>query len=357
MRFEIEGNTIAEATVAASTTQNIKVDARLAYVAPAVTGPVVASLNQPNTFSLSPVAGAAEYDVKISGIDSTAWTEGAETGTLGRVIDRTSSAYSLSSSTYASSGSRSFYLTFPIEFEDQSFEIDRELLLSSASKFEFDCRFRWVTVHSKLYAEISTDEGASWAAFWERAGTGTSGDTAFSHYALPLADYAGTTARFRFRFRHHNTAFGGPETYLGVYLDNVKVSNSSEITDATVTTIAGSAEGFTLQPEKAGIYRMTVRPESPAPLPYGPPLIIEARSLPTVVIEETQPQGNNVAVTFLVENGLFSTMALEGSSRADGGWSKDPTASLTNLGGGRYRFTANSAKSVHQFYRVTGTVD
>ncbi|MDA0814523.1 MAG: hypothetical protein O3C21_19280 [Verrucomicrobia bacterium] len=348
VRFEIEGQTLAEATVTASNTQNIKVDARLAYVAPAITGPVVASLNQPNIFSFSPVPGAAAYDVKISGIDSTAWTEGAETGTLGRVIDGTSSAYSLSSSTHASSGSRSFYLTFPTDFEDQSFELDRELLLSGASKFEFDCRFRWVTERTKLYAEISTNEGASWTAFWERAGTGTSGDTAFSHYALPLTDYAGSTARFRFRFRHHNNAYIGPENYLGVYLDNVKVSNSSEIKDATVTTIAGSSEGFTLQPEKAGIYRMAVRPKIPATLPYGAPLVAEARSLPTVVIEETQPQGDNVSVTFLVEKGLFSTMALEGSSRADGGWTKDPSASLTNLGGGRYRFqTVNSAKGVH----------
>jgi hypothetical protein len=356
VRFEIEGQALAEANVTASNTQNIKVDARLNYVAPAITGPVVASLNQPNIFSFTPVAGAAEYDVKISGSDSSAWVEGAETGTLGRVIDGTSSAYSFSSSTYASSGSRSFYLTFP-DFEDQSFELNRELLLSGTSKFEFDCQFRWVTERTKLYAEISTDEGATWTAFWERAGTGTSGDTAFSHYALPLVDYAGTTARFRFRFRHHNKAFIGPEDYLGVYLDNVKVSNSSEITEATVTTIAGSAAGFTLQPEMAGIYRMAVRPKVPAILPYGDPLIVEARSLPTVVIEETQPQGNDVSVTFLVENGLFSTMALEGSSRADGGWTKDPSASLTSLGGGRYRFqTTSSATGVHQFYRVTGTV-
>ncbi|MCB1096980.1 MAG: CAP domain-containing protein [Verrucomicrobiae bacterium] len=358
VRFEVEDRTLAEVSAVASVTENIKVDARLDYVPPAITGPEVASLNQPNIYAFTKVVGADEYDVKISGMDSSAWSEGAESGTLGRILDGTTSDYSLSSTTYASSGSRSFYLTFPAEFEDQSFELDRELLISSASKFEFDCRFRWVTERTKLYAEISTDEGASWTAFWERAGTGTSGDTAFSHYALPLSDYAGTSARFRFRFRHHNNAYIGTENYLGVYLDNVTVSQSTEITAATLTTIAGSAEGFALQPEKAGTYRMTVRPRVPAPLPWGDSAVIEARSLPTVVIEETKPQGNDVTVTFLVENGLFSTMALEGSSRADRGWSKDPTATLTSLGGGRYRFqTTNSTKGIHQFYRVTGTVD
>lgn len=359
VRFDVDGVTLADLTVDASSTENVKVDAALPYVAPVITGALVASLNQPNIYSFSPVAGASQYDVKISGLNESSWVEGAESGTLAKIIDRTSSEYSLSSTTYAETGSSSFHLTFPVDFIDESFELDRELLLSEASTLEFDCRFRWVTSRTKLYAEISTDEGETWSALWERAGTSTSGDDTFSHYSLPLADYAGTTARIRFHLRHHSNAYIGMETYLGVYLDNLTVTHSTEITNATVTTIDGSAEGFTLQPDSTGIYRMAVRPLIPAPLPYGESFIVDARSLPNVVIEKTVAESSSeVSVTFLVENGSFSTMRLEGSSSADRGWQQDTTANLTSLGSGRYRFrTTPSEKGIHQFYRVTGTVE
>ena len=190
-------------------------------------------------------------------------------------------------------------------------ELDRELILSATSRLEFGCLFRWVTSRSKLYAEMSTDEGDSWSVLWERAGTDTGGDTSFSQYSLPLSEYAGKSARFRFRFRHHSNAYAGAETYLGVYLDDVTVSSSTEITDAEVTTIDGTAEGFTLRPDKAGVYRMAVRPRVPEALPYGEALVVNARSLPTVVIEETRSEGvDSVSVTFLVEHGVFSAMAL-----------------------------------------------
>lgn len=359
VRFEVNGESLAEVAVDASQSVNVKVDAPLVYHAPVVSGSEVASLNQPNIYSFTPVVGAMNYDVQISGIDESGWNEGAESGTLAKIIDSTSSEYSLSSTDYAEAGSSSFHLTFPVDFIDESFELDRDLLISSMSAFEFDCQFRWVTDVSKLYAEISIDEGKSWSALWDRAGSNSGGDDAFSHYSIPLADYAGTTARMRFRFRHHGRAYVGLETYLGVYLDNLTMTNSIEITDATVTTISGSEDGFTLQPDVAGIYRMAVRPRVPAPLPYGPAIEVDARSLPNVVIEETLPEGNNeVSVKFLVKNGDFSTMRLEGSSHADRGWQQDTTAVLTALGSGRYRFrTTNSAKGVHQFYRVTGTVD
>ena len=68
---------------------------------------------------------------------------------------------------------------------------------------------------------------------------------------------------------------------------------------------------------------MSVRPRVPSELPYGEALTIEARSLPTVVIEETSPTGaDGFSVTFLVENGVFSTLSLEGSSHSNKGLGK-----------------------------------
>ena len=46
------------------------------------------------------------------------------------------------------------------------------LLLSASSTFEFDCLFRWVTVRSKLYAEISIDGGKELGSFLGPRGDG-----------------------------------------------------------------------------------------------------------------------------------------------------------------------------------------
>ena len=131
VRFELDGETAGEASTEVSDTENVKVDLSLPYVAPAITGAAVASLNQPNIYSFTPVKGANEYDVRISGTDSSAWSESAEIGTLGRIIDNTDPLYSLASNAYAATGSQSFHLTFPnwaqsTDWKDQSFELDRE---------------------------------------------------------------------------------------------------------------------------------------------------------------------------------------------------------------------------------------
>ena len=358
VEFTFGDQSLGIVNITASETDNVKADLALPYSAPIVTGPAVASLNQQTVYDFTPVAGASAYEVQIAQIDNSAWSEGAEIGTTTKIIDSTSSAYSLFSSTNSASGSRAFWMTFP-DWEDQEFELDRNVLLSDTSKLEFDSRFRWVTDKSTLYAELSTDEGKSWQVVWQRSGTNDSGDFSYSHHSIPLSSLAGETARVRFRFRHHNSAFHGTVDYVGIYLDNITVTDTTELTSPEITQVAGAANGFSLQPENSGQLRLAVRPLVPEPLPYGEPLLIQAQSLPSVAIEKTEPGDNgDVSVTFLVENGAFNTMSLELSSDTHQGWETDKSASLVNLGGGRYRFDTTSAADVpYRFFRVTGTVD
>jgi hypothetical protein len=228
---------------------------------PAVTG---------QAYTFNPVTQADQYQLRVSTGSAAAWSEGAEN--LAAIIDRTAPDYPLAQSTVKRSGSQAFHLTFPsFAAGDQGFEINRDIIPSATSQLSFYDLFRWVTTASRLSAEISEDSGSTWTEIWARNGNGSSSssgwETSFNARSVSLAAYAGKPVRVRFVFRSNNSAFLGTDTNTGVFLDDISISNATELVNTTTTALAGSAASFTLNATTAGAslaagtsYYLRIRP-------------------------------------------------------------------------------------------------
>lgn len=248
-----------------------------------VSGPAnpVTGLN--NAYTFNPVSEADGYHLRVSEPVDDVWLEGAETSPAPRIIDNTSGSYSLYTTVLSNGGSRSFHLTLPSFSEDgQNFVIDRKLVPSAFSQLQFVNRFRYVSLASALKAEISSDEGATWEALWTRNGDSNSSsgssftwETSWQSVAVSIPpEYAGQMVSIRFRFVHNNSAFFGSSDSLGCFVDDVRLTQGIELINESVSTLPGSATGFTFNPASAGTdYILEVEPEVAGHwFGYGPPL-------------------------------------------------------------------------------------
>lgn len=221
-------------------------------------------------YTFNPITQADEYQLRVSTGSVAAWSEGAEN--LAAIIDRTAPDYPLVQPTVKRSGSQGFHLTFPsFATGDQGFEIDRDIIPSATSQLSFHDLFRWVTLESRLSAEISEDSGSTWTEIWARNGngSGSSGDwdTSFIARSVSLAAYAGKPVRARFVFRANSSAFLGTDTNHGVFLDDVSISDATELVNTTTSAMGGSATAFTLNATTSGAplvagtsYYLRIRP-------------------------------------------------------------------------------------------------
>ena len=159
---------------------------------------------------------------------------------------------------------------FP-DFTDQSFVITRDVIPSASSNLQFYYMGRFATTTSTLHAEISTDSGVTWTSVWSRNGVGLSSplfDPAFVSRSVSLAAYAGQIVRVRFIFRWNGQSItSGTTSNHGFFIDDVTVTNATELVNPTVSSLAGSATGFTLDSTTAGAplvagasYYLRVRP-------------------------------------------------------------------------------------------------
>jgi len=219
-----------------------------------INGPPAASLAG-QVYTFQSIAQADAYELRVSGVSDAPWSEGAESDAA--VIDGTSAAYDLRQSDVKRSGASAFHLTIPSFAEDfQFFEIARDIVPSESSQIVFYHLFRDVTTETSLSLEVSEDFGSTWSKLWSRNGnsaTSSSGwDTAFNSSSVSLAAFAGRAVRLRFVFETKNRSFIGPETKRGVFLDDISVSNATELVETAITTLPSKATSFTLNATAAG---------------------------------------------------------------------------------------------------------
>ena len=219
-----------------------------------ISGPPAASLAG-QVYTFPSLAQADAYELRVSRPSDAPWSEGAESDA--RVIDGTSAAYDLRQSDVKRSGASAFHLTIPSFAEDfQSFEIARDIVPSASSEVVFYHLFRYVTIATRLSLEASDDAGSTWAELWSRNGNGSTSsngwDPAFNPSSVSLASYAGRPIRLRFVFETQNSSFIGPETTRGIFLDDISVSNATELVETATTTLSSNATSFTLNATTAG---------------------------------------------------------------------------------------------------------
>ena len=236
----------------------------------AISGPA-APATSGAAYTFTPVPQADAYELRVSAASTAAWTESAEDATAAQIQSSTTAGYTVRGSYAVHTGGKAFHLTFP-DFVDQSFTLLRDVIPSATSQLQFYDRGFFATTTSTLVAEISTDNGNTWTTLWSRPGAGLSSanwDSAFVSRSLSLAAYAGQLVRVRFALRMNGASIVvNAADNCGFYVDDITVTNSTQLVGTTVTALAGAATGFTLNTATAGAplsagsnYILRVRPQ------------------------------------------------------------------------------------------------
>jgi len=230
-------------------------------------------------YTFNSITQADQYELKVNTGSTAAWTEGAEDSPAPMITDQTTGGYGLRVSLpvagsfnpfAARTGAKGFHLAFP-SFTDQSFVVARDLLVSGTSQLQWYDRGRFATTTTTLEAQISTDNGSTWTSVSSRPGVGLSSanfDANWISRGVSLASFAGQIVQVRFIMKQNGASIvvstSGND---GFFLDDVTVTNATELVNPVTTALAAGATSFALNAATAGAvltngtsYFMRIRP-------------------------------------------------------------------------------------------------
>lgn len=195
------------------------------------------------TYLFEPVGAAESYTFSVSKAAAATWVEGAEDGTVARIVDGTSPAYALragGTGAFWRTGTKSFRLIFPSQTEpsDQWFVIDREILPKSGAKLEFYLRRGYMTAGMVLDVQTSTD-GTIWTTrgSWPGVSNGLVVDSAFVKREIAL-EASETPLRVRFLLRWvpgQAIYWAASSPSAGAFIDDIATANCDWVTASRET--------------------------------------------------------------------------------------------------------------------------
>ena len=350
-------STQSVATITGS--KNIKIDYVPVYAPPIITGPNPAGLNQSNSYTFSLVAGATSYDWQQTKLSAYTAVEGAENG-LANVAVVSSGTYPIMISDLVASGSFAFHLAQPNPPTDQSLTLNPILRPASNSMLTFSKRLGWASTTQVAKAQVSNDGGATWQDVWTQAGNNGSGDAAYTTVSVSLNGYAGQNIKIRFAYVFQGGSFfSQTSTGVGLYLDNIAVSNASQLLNP-ITIDIPSGNSFAFFPTNMGSYVLQVRAHiNSRVLNWGPALVVTvAAPLPSLQLVSTPSvTGSQVQIDFAVSNYRAGmTFQLWKAADPSGTWTQDASATLqTLIANSKFRFTTSNGGATQSFYRVKGS--
>lgn len=206
------------------------------------------------TYSFLPDLNATGYQLEVSKVMPTSWLEGAEASPTPRILDQTG-AYALVSTKFKKTGKNAFRLALDGDSDSfDAFEIDRDLIPKTGSNLTFQVKRGRMLNTNFIHAEVSTDGGTTWDSLWSQPGLGvttasTTADRAFTLQTVSLSSYIGKEIRLRFAFRKVTSAFtiaAASKTDVGVWLDDISISNTSAVESRVLTDLSVSPSSFVL---------------------------------------------------------------------------------------------------------------
>ena len=221
------------------------------------------------SYTFNSIAQADSYELVVSKGSSAAWTEGAEDSPTPQITESVTAGLTVRQTGLKRTGSKAFQLAFPSGFADQSFSVTRNVLISSTSSLNFYYLGRFSHSANRFYTQISADNGANWDNLLTVNGGGFSGtNTTWTSQNISLAAYAGQVVNIRFLLQSNNSISQGSNVvYNGFFVDDITITNSTELITPTVTSLASAATSFTLNATTAGAalvngtqYFMRIRP-------------------------------------------------------------------------------------------------
>jgi len=173
-----------------------------------------------------------------------------------------------------------------------------------------------------------------------------------------LSGYSGQNLQVRFAYLNNGSYFPQTDSGVGLYLDNIAVSNASEQLNAITNSIP-SGNSFVFYPTSTGQYLLAVGAViGNRFLSWGPSTAITVSTAsPTIqLVNVPVISAGQVQVDFTVAN--FSsgmTFQLLKASDPAGAWTVDGSASLQTLvAGSKFRFSTSTGGASLAFYRVQG---
>ncbi|MEO7318157.1 MAG: hypothetical protein ABIZ56_04120 [Chthoniobacteraceae bacterium] len=206
-------------------------------------------------YTFNSIAQSDGYELRVSTGSAATWVEGAEDAPVPQIAPHTTGSYALRQTAVKRTGAKAFQLAFP-DFTDQSFDVTRDIVPSATSQLQWYDRGRFATTTTTLSAEVSTDSGATWTSVFSRPGVGLSSalwDAAFISRSVSLAAYAGQIVRVRFVLKQNGASIVvSTSANDGFFIDDITITNATELVGTTLTTLGGAATSFTLNAATAG---------------------------------------------------------------------------------------------------------
>lgn len=253
---------------------NFKVDWRLPYAAPILSGPTEVAVFSSARYVVTPVAAATSIDVFIQQ-QGPATDDGAED--LARVTHRTTGGYTPLSSAFWSDGQSAYHLQPATKHEEQWLQYRDYLLPGPRAALSFESLLRAPTETLSAIVEISDDDGRTWVQLLARRQTGPAASE-FTPSYIPLDAYAGRYLLLRFSLVETSAdAAQRAMENAGWFIDSVKLEDV-ELRSTVAVASAGSDRTVNFQPSRAGRYLLTAVPRHHERMwPAGPTSILIAR--------------------------------------------------------------------------------
>jgi hypothetical protein len=236
-----------------------------------ISGSAVASSKKDTFYQFTPPSGADAVAVAVYQRSKAPWTENAEPLAGSRIIDNTSSSYSLTADLGllgafgGVTGTRAYRLTFPTIYDliqrkvpDQSFEINRDILPGAGAKLRFVYRRGYMTTSTSLFVETSSNGGVTWVPLGNPihgvSNTVYDPNVSSAAYSLPASD-APLRVRFRLTTKPGQPLYtheAAPTSPTGIFIDDITTTGCDWLLPKRVTTLQKKATQFRFNSRNAG---------------------------------------------------------------------------------------------------------
>ncbi len=273
--FAVPGMAVYKKGFTISNLNNTKLDYKLTYTPPAITGTAQPVTGQASTYKISAVPGTTSYEYAASKYSAYSAVEGAENG-LTNVIATTTGTYAVIVKDVHASGNESFHLAHAT-FDPQILMLKAVLRPSSSSMLQFKSRLGWATSTQIAGAQVSSN-GVDWKTVWSEAGSNSAGEKSFTPRSVSLSAFAGQELQVRFVYDVSGSAYINTSSGVGLYLDDITMTNAQSSLPFGGRTL-GATTSFAFTPDVATTFGLKARSHIGSRiLPWGPVLAITAKA-------------------------------------------------------------------------------
>lgn len=250
--------------------RNAKVDYKVVYKPPVVSGPTGLKTGTNATYTFPKLPGATAHDWAWSR-ETAAMPDAAED--LSRVSVDSGGGYSMLATAVKFAGSRAYRFAHPVLNRSETLTYKSEFVPGPKAVVSFRSRLSWASKNQHAKLQVSTDGGATWVDVFSQSGSDWVGEEVFQKRQASLAGFSGKPIRLRLNYTMDTgfSAFTDTANGTGWYVDDVAFTDIVELSKPVVLRAPGAS--FVFKPSQAGTHRLSVRPAMQGILfPFGPAL-------------------------------------------------------------------------------------